>query len=161
MKWRALRGKSCQTTWTGNRESQVAWKGRGGGRSTLSLGHRYLHIFFFQELIYSRVLHSVHAASRNIRIFLVSWLSLMNFVRESLFEEVMRNSGSVLRSAFATTSSEGGMPGRMVRSQAPNVSQTRYSPARFDELDKLTVRWVSDHPRKARTSNKASRTRHS
>jgi hypothetical protein len=33
--------------------------------------------------------------------------------------------GSVWRSAFATTNSEGGMPGRMVRSQGSNESQTR------------------------------------
>ena len=35
-----------------------------------------------------------------------------------------RNSGRLWRSAVATTSSEGGMPGRMVRSQEPKEFQT-------------------------------------
>jgi hypothetical protein len=35
-----------------------------------------------------------------------------------------RNSGRLWRSAMATTSSEGGMPGRMVRSQEPKEFQT-------------------------------------
>ena len=38
---------------------------------------------------------------------------------------IQRNSGMLWRSALATTSSEGGIPGRMVRSQEPKASQTR------------------------------------
>ena len=59
-----------------------------------------------------------------MRIFCVSCRSAMNFVRESPFVGARRNSGSVWRSAFATTNSDGGTPGRMVRSQEPNESQT-------------------------------------
>src|SRR6202051_3746622 len=66
----------------------------------------------------------VQDAKRKIRIFCGSWRSAMNFVRESVFAGPMRNSGSAWRSAFATTSSDGGMPGRMVRNQDPNESQT-------------------------------------
>ena len=36
-----------------------------------------------------------------------------------------------------------------------------YSPAQFDELDKLTERWVADHLRKVKTSKKRKRTRYS
>jgi hypothetical protein len=36
-----------------------------------------------------------------------------------------------------------------------------YSQAQLDELDKLTERWVADHRRKAKTSKKQKRTRHS
>ena len=36
-----------------------------------------------------------------------------------------------------------------------------YSQAQFDELDKLTEKWVADHLRKAKTSKKRKRTRHS
>jgi hypothetical protein len=75
--------------------------------------------------LHSRVRLCVHEAKRKIRIFAVSCRSAMNFVRESLFAGAMRNSGSVWRNAFATTNSEGGTPGRMVRSQDPNESQTR------------------------------------
>ena len=39
--------------------------------------------------------------------------------------EFKRNSGMLWRSAWATTSSEGGIPERMVRSQEPKASQTR------------------------------------
>src|SRR6516162_4926400 len=76
------------------------------------------------ECIISRVRLFVHEAKRKVRIFSVSCRSAMNFVRGSLFAVAMRNSGSVWRSAFATTNSEGGMPGRMVCSQDPNESQT-------------------------------------
>src|SRR5208282_5902358 len=72
----------------------------------------------------SRVTPFIHEASRNIRIFSVSCRSVMNFARESFFAGPMRNSGSVWRRAFATTNSDGGTPGRMVRSQEPNESQT-------------------------------------
>src|SRR5580704_15051492 len=65
-------------------------------------------------LTLSRVLLFIHDAKRKIRIFCVSWRSAMNFVRESVFAGPMRNSGSAWRSAFATTSSDGAMPGRMV-----------------------------------------------
>src|ERR1700693_3683234 len=74
--------------------------------------------------VFSRVLLVIHDAKRKIRIFCVSWRSAMNFVRESVFAGPMRNSGSAWRSAFATTNSDGGMPGRMVRDQDPNESQT-------------------------------------
>src|SRR5215217_3912310 len=73
---------------------------------------------------YSRVRFFVQEAKRKICIFCVSWRSVMNFVRESLFAGARRKSGSVCRRAFATTNSDGGMPGRMVRSQDPNESQT-------------------------------------
>ena len=36
-----------------------------------------------------------------------------------------------------------------------------YSPAQFDELDKLTETWVADHLRKAKSSKKPKRTRYS
>src|SRR5215471_14714735 len=36
-----------------------------------------------------------------------------------------------------------------------------YSPQQFNELDRLTERWVADHLRKAKTSKKRTRTRHS
>src|SRR5271169_2690610 len=73
---------------------------------------------------YSRVPLSGHEAKRNIRILPLSCRSAMNFARESVSEELMRNSGSVWRKAFATTNSDGGMPGRMVLSQDPNEAQT-------------------------------------
>src|SRR5271169_304074 len=72
----------------------------------------------------SRVPLSGHEAMRNIRILPLSCRSAINFARESLSEELMRNSGSVWRKAFATTNSDGGMPGRMVLSQDPNEAQT-------------------------------------
>jgi len=84
------------------------------------------YLFNLQGMILdSRVRLFVHEAKRKVRIFSVSCRSAMKFVREPLFAVAMRNSGSVWRSAFATTNSEGGMPGRMVRSQDPNESQTR------------------------------------
>src|SRR5580658_4612412 len=52
-------------------------------------------------------------------------LPLGDEFREGIaFAGPMRNSGSVWRSAFATTNSDGGMPGRMVRSQDPKELQT-------------------------------------
>src|SRR6516164_1915639 len=77
-------------------------------------------------LLFSRVRLFVHEVKRKIRIFAVSCRSAMNFVRESLFAGAMRNSGSVWRSAFATTNSEGGIPGRMVRSQEPRLYGLRF-----------------------------------
>jgi hypothetical protein len=65
-----------------------------------------------------------HAAMRNTLIFLVSWRSAMNFARAQTLAETKRKSGSVWRSAWATTISEGGMPGRMVRNQDPKEFHT-------------------------------------
>ena len=36
-----------------------------------------------------------------------------------------------------------------------------YSTAQFDELDRLTARWIADHLRRAKTTKKQCRTRHS
>jgi phosphoglycerate dehydrogenase-like enzyme len=72
----------------------------------------------------SRVRLFVHEANWKMRIFWVSCRSAMNFMRESVFAGARRKSGSVWRRAFATTNSDGEMPGRMVRSQDPNESQT-------------------------------------
>jgi len=36
-----------------------------------------------------------------------------------------------------------------------------YSQAQLDELDRLTARWISDHARRAKTSKKKRKTRHS
>jgi hypothetical protein len=36
-----------------------------------------------------------------------------------------------------------------------------YSAQQFNELDRLTERWIADHLRKAKTSKKRTRTRHS
>src|SRR5215471_1018399 len=56
---------------------------------------------------------------------LMSVLPVCDEFRESsTLEETKRKSGSVWRSAWATTSSDGGMPGRMVRSQDPNELHT-------------------------------------
>jgi hypothetical protein len=35
------------------------------------------------------------------------------------------------------------------------------SQAQLDELDRLTARWISDHARRAKTSKKKRKTRHS
>ena len=60
------------------------------------------------------------AARRKACILLVSCRSVTNFVKMELLGVFKRNSGRVWRSVMATTtSSEGGMPGRMVRSQEP------------------------------------------
>ena len=50
---------------------------------------------------------------------------MMNFAKLLPGAEFRRNSGMLWRRALATTSSEGGMPGRMVRSQEPKEAQTR------------------------------------
>src|ERR1700730_10673993 len=65
-----------------------------------------------------------HDAKRNPCMLVVSWRLAMNFAREPFFAEPRRKSGSMCRSALATTNSDGGMPGRMVRSHDPNESQT-------------------------------------
>src|SRR5215831_18844434 len=65
----------------------------------------------------------------------------MNFVWESFFAGPMRNSGSVWRSALATTNSDGGMSGRMVRSQDPKELQTSLgarTPSQ-EEIDRFDV----------------------
>jgi hypothetical protein len=36
-----------------------------------------------------------------------------------------------------------------------------YSPAQFDELDRLTARWIADHSRRPKTTKGQPRTRHS
>jgi hypothetical protein len=64
------------------------------------------------------------AARRKAGIWLVSCRSVTNFAKLELWGPCKRNSGRLWRSAVATTSSEGGMPGRMVRSQEPNEFQT-------------------------------------
>ena len=64
------------------------------------------------------------AARRKACILLVSCRSVTNFVKMELLGVFKRNSGRVWRSVMATTSSEGGMPGRMVRSQEPKEFQT-------------------------------------
>src|SRR6202049_2076989 len=66
----------------------------------------------------------VYEAKRKFGMFCMSCRSTMNFVRESLFAGPIKNSGSVWRSAFATTNSDGGMSRRMVRSQDPKELQT-------------------------------------
>lgn len=91
--------------------------------------HRFLQCLAIFVLITSysftsRVPLFGHEAKRKIRIFCVSCRSAMNFAGESLFAGPRRNSGSDCRSAFATTNSDGGIPGRMVRSQDPKESQT-------------------------------------
>src|SRR3954462_15985993 len=68
---------------------------------------------------------SAQEARRNGSILLASWRSLTNFAKLLPAAEFSRNSGMVWRIALATTSSEGGMPGRMVRSQEPKEAQTR------------------------------------
>jgi hypothetical protein len=64
-------------------------------------------------------------ASRNTCILSVSCRWMTNFAKMLAVAAFRRNSGMLWRSALATTSSEGGMPGRMVRSQEPKASQTR------------------------------------
>ena len=68
---------------------------------------------------------SAQEASRNACILSVSCRSMTNFAKMLAVAEFRRNSGMLWRRALATTSSEGGMPGRMVRSQEPKASQTR------------------------------------
>src|ERR1700739_2212555 len=63
-----------------------------------------------------------HDAKRNPCMLVVSWRLAMNFAREPFFAEPRRKSGSMWRRALATTNSDGGMPGRMVRSHDPNES---------------------------------------
>ena len=68
---------------------------------------------------------SAQEASRNACILSVSCRSMTNFAKMLAVAEFRRNSGMLCRRALATTSSEGGMPGRMVRSQEPKACQTR------------------------------------
>jgi len=64
-------------------------------------------------------LGSAQVASRNGSIFSLSCRSMTNFAKLLPEAEFRRNSGMLWRRALATTSSEGGMPGRMVRSHEP------------------------------------------
>jgi hypothetical protein len=93
-------------------------------------------------VVNSRVPVFVYEAKRKSGMFCMSCRSAMNFVKESLVAGPMRNSGSVWRSAFATTNSEGGMPGRMVRSQDPKELQT--------SLGAATPRQHQNGPRRPR-----------
>src|SRR6516162_628605 len=65
-----------------------------------------------------------HDAKRNPCMLVVSWRVAMNFAREPFFAAPRRKSGNRRRSALATTNSDGGMPGRTVRSHDPNESHT-------------------------------------
>src|SRR6516164_778995 len=65
-----------------------------------------------------------HDAKRNPCMLVVSWRLAMNFAREPFFAAPRRKSGNRRRSALATTNSDGGMPGRTVRSHDPNESHT-------------------------------------
>ncbi|SAL03414.1 hypothetical protein AWB81_06406 [Caballeronia arationis] len=65
-----------------------------------------------------------YVASRNISKVSGSCLSAMNFAKKLVLALFTRNSGRHCRSALATTNSDGGMPGRMVRSQDPKELQT-------------------------------------
>ena len=67
---------------------------------------------------------SAQEARRKASILLVSCRSMTNFAKALLGVAFKRNSGRLWRRALATTSSEGGMPGRMVRSQEPKEFQT-------------------------------------
>src|SRR5208337_799409 len=73
-----------------------------GGTKAISIRHMNLRV---RDLL--RI--SVHAA--------------MNFAKMLVWSVFNRNSGRRWRSAVATTSSEGGMPGRMVRNQDPKEFQ--------------------------------------
>src|SRR5258707_1061071 len=66
-----------------------------------------------------------HAAKVVPSILERSRRSRRNFTRITVLAAVARNSGKVLRSAMATTCSEGASPGRTVRIQEPNDCQTR------------------------------------
>src|SRR5262249_9174900 len=66
------------------------------------------------------------AASWKPCILLVSARLARNFVTMWSFGVSRRNSGSRWRSAVATTSSEGGIPGRTVRSHDPKEAQTSW-----------------------------------
>src|SRR3989304_6298969 len=74
--------------------------------------------------LHSGVPTSHHEASRNTSSLSGSWLSTMNFARVWLFAQLKRNSGMEWRSAIATTSSDGGIPGRTGRSQEPQEAHT-------------------------------------
>ena len=65
-----------------------------------------------------------HAANRVPSVLDRSRRARMNFTRVEGLAIVARNSGSVFRSATATTCSDGASPGRMVLIQEPNDRQT-------------------------------------
>ena len=75
--------------------------------------------------VQSSSLLTPQAASLNASILSLSCRSLTNFAKLLPDAAFSRNSGRLWRRALATTSSEGGMPGRMVRSQDPKEAQTR------------------------------------
>src|SRR5580704_12253466 len=79
--------------------------------------HRHSRVQGFGRIL-------VQEARRKASIFSVSCRWMMNFVKMLLGAVFKRNSGRLWRRALATTSSEGGMPGRMVRNQEPNEFQT-------------------------------------
>ena len=53
-----------------------------------------------------------------------SSLSAMNFMKKCFGDVLKRNSGKISLRAWATTNSEGGIPGRIVLSQPRKVVQT-------------------------------------
>lgn len=115
----------CCDTWCSDTRTHVGCtRDLGNGPACTARKNRHQRTILHNFLGDSRVRFFVQEAKRKICIFCVSWRSVMNFVRESLFAGARRKSGSVCRRAFATTNSDGGMPGRMVRSQDPNESQT-------------------------------------
>ncbi len=72
----------------------------------------------------------------------------MNFAKIILSEPAKRNSGSSFLSAAAQTISEGGMPGRIVRSQEPKQlhtsvgnEQERYCKVPWATMPAWTKRW--------------------
>src|SRR2546423_14332283 len=74
-----------------------------------------------------------HAALRNISVLSRCRRSATNFAKILEFSESARKCGKLSPSAPAVTNSDGGTPGRMVRSQGPNAFQTRlgYVAARY------------------------------
>jgi hypothetical protein len=73
-----------------------------------------------------------HAANRSGGHRSKSVLSRMNFLRSYARELSRRNSGNVLRSACATTASEGGWAGFIVRSQLRKGCNPSPAPPRKD-----------------------------
>ncbi len=72
----------------------------------------------------SWVLNFRYAASRKSLYLSIFWRFLINFTRILFSAQTKRNSGSLWRSAMATTSSEGGIPGRIVLIQELKLLQT-------------------------------------
>src|SRR6476661_2019823 len=104
-------------------------RGRISGKAIVSGANRIERACFSGALVtFSRVPSSAqswgYVASRNISKVSGSCLSAMNFAKKLVLALFTRNSGRHCRSALATTNSDGGMPGRMVRSQDPKELQT-------------------------------------